>query len=224
MGTNDASDEAEWYNARVPEPTTEGQLLGSSDDWHRNAYLYAGSWDAYAESYKRAADQLVDDVVNGRAIRAEVDFLALPTIFLYRQYLELRLKELAQAGSQYCEVPTPNIITHNLITLWRSVRPLLENVFGHSDHYDIIEGRLQEFNAVDPGSDAFRYPENRSGQPSLAANENVDLGQMRDIIAGISSILDGASIGLYENQGAKSEMYSEMFAEMHEQYRSEMGE
>ena len=59
------------FDIEVPVPTAEGKLLSRSDDLRTNVYLYAGSWDAYAESYKRAADQLVQDVVKGRLVGSD---------------------------------------------------------------------------------------------------------------------------------------------------------
>ncbi len=192
------------FDVEVPVPTAEGKLLSRSDDWHHNVYLHAGSWDAYAESYKRAADQLVQDVVEGRLVRSEADFVALPVIFLYRQSLELRLKELA---TEYGGVPVSQVNTHTLSTVWRHVRPLLEAHFGASEYDDIIENRVKEWDDLDPGSYAFRYPVKKSGEPFRSTNENVDLRQLQEIMAGIASYLDGASTGLYEHRQAQSEYY-----------------
>jgi len=199
------------FDIEVPVPTAEGKLLSRSDDLRTNVYLYAGGWDAYAESYKRAADQLVLDVVEGRLVGSEADFVAIPVISLYRQSLELRLKELA---TEYGGVPVSEVITHSLSTVWRHVRPLLEAHFGASEYDDIIENRVKEWDDLDPGSYAFRYPVKKSGEPFRSTNENVDLLQLREIMAGIASYLDGASTGLYEHRQAQSDMYAEYASQM----------
>lgn len=60
-------------------------------DSYMNAYS-GGDWDTYAMGYKRAGDILVQYVADNDW---DQDFLVYPITFLYRQYLELRLKELS---------------------------------------------------------------------------------------------------------------------------------
>src|SRR4051812_2122683 len=56
----------------------------------------AGSWLAYARSYKQSADLLVSDRIDS-STRASSD-VEPAVIFLYRHYLELELKSVVSLG------------------------------------------------------------------------------------------------------------------------------
>jgi hypothetical protein len=82
-----------------PWPKKGNQLFKSDADWINNACLNfkEDQLNLYAIGYKRAAELLLEHVKNsGR----DQDTLVYPIIFLYRHYLELRLKS-------NCVRPTP---------------------------------------------------------------------------------------------------------------------
>lgn len=68
-------------------------------DWWNNACLKVGhdEFYRYADGYKRAANILVDHVDQNNC---DQDFVAFPVLFLYRHYIELKLKEIIQKGRQ----------------------------------------------------------------------------------------------------------------------------
>src|SRR5687768_7210692 len=84
------------------------------------ADLLTGNWASYADGYKTAADKLVD-MLEGNAPE---DVLILPIIFMYRHYLELKLKYLIGALDVLSEtqMPPAQFMTHNLPTLWAYVK------------------------------------------------------------------------------------------------------
>lgn len=185
-------------------------------DWYLNACVHIGgdNWDIYAEGYKRAGDILVQYVIDNNW---DQDFLVYPIAFLYRQYLELRLKELIYVSSrlldQYASIPRE----HDLVLLWRKARPNIEEVWRDSQtksDLDAVEDRLKELSDVDRRSDAFRYPEDVQGAPTLSGVVHINLKQLRDVIQGISHALDGSSIGMGEYLNVKNEMMAEYRAEM----------
>src|SRR5947209_3389712 len=67
------------YDEPLPAPDGVMLVLGSA----------SGQWSIYAEGYKALADAGVE-----HAKRWDMDIVVYPIIFCYRQYLELRLKEL----------------------------------------------------------------------------------------------------------------------------------
>jgi hypothetical protein len=97
------------------------------------------------------------------------------------------------------------------MALWRTVRQILEAVWGHQDYYDAVEERLEQFAAVDPGSHSFRYPVDRKGQLSLPNLKSYNVRRLRQIVEGMATVLDGASAGLYEYAQAKSDMWREYY-------------
>ncbi|MBI4297716.1 MAG: hypothetical protein HY676_04215 [Chloroflexi bacterium] len=179
-------------------------------DWHLNACLHLGDWDTYAEGYKRAGDILVQYVVDTTSYQ---DLLVYPIVFLYRQYLELRMKGLTIVGSYLLDQEVEFSRTHDLTSLWGKVRQILEAVFPRDkqENLDLLGKRLAEFNQIDNISDAFRYPSDKKGKPSLPKDMDIiNLGHLRDVILGISHVLDGASTGIDAKLDWKAEYLSEM--------------
>ena len=189
-------------------------------DWYLNACLHVsgGNWDIYAMGYKRAGDILVQYVADNNW---DHDFLVYPIAFLYRQYLELRLKELIFVSSRLLDQDARILKTHNLVSLWRQARPNIEAVWPDSEtkgQLNAVEDRLKELCDIDSGSYAFRYPEDGKGTTTLTGMVHINLKQLRDVIQGISHILDGSSIGMGEYLNAKHEMMAEYRAEMSREY------
>ncbi len=198
----------------LPEKGT--QVFGSREDWHLNACLgYTAldwRWDWYADGYKRAADMLVEQVEH---TGSDQDILVFPIVFLYRHYLEIRLKELLQVSSRCLDESATEVPRHHdLIKLWTAVRPRLEKVWPEGEYHDDVEDLLKQFCRIDAGSFAFRYPVKADGTPTLAeAGSHINLGRVRDAVAGVSTVLDGSSIGLGEYLKAKQEMEAEAYQE-----------
>lgn len=209
-------DEIEAQIARMREPLFTSKAA-PDPDWYLNAWLQVG-WDTYAQGYKRAGDILVQYVIDNNW---DQDFLVYPIVFLYRQYLELRLKELILVSSRLLDQEVRIPKEHNLLSLWKKARPNIEDVWPDSQtegHLDALEDRLKELCDIDSGSYAFRYPEDVKGARALTGMLYINLKQLRDVIQGISNVLDGSSTGIGEYLNAKHEMMAEYQAEMHCEY------
>jgi hypothetical protein len=214
-----------------PLPRKGDQLFASGEDWYHNACInympLDWQWDSYAEGYKLAADILVGHVME---TQADQDDLVYPIVFLYRQYLELRLKELILVSGRLLDRDQTVPPHHDLLGLWRRVRPNLETVWPQeTEHLDAIEEKIKEFCKADAGSFAFRYPVDRGGKPALPDIHHINLRQLKEVISGVSTILEGSSIGMGEYLDAKNEMLAECraemagyAAEMRAEYESEM--
>lgn len=57
-----------------------------------------------------------------------LDLVIFPTVFLYRQYLELRLKQLLIEGNRLLERPFALPKQHRLDTLWYQGKSLLKHI------------------------------------------------------------------------------------------------
>jgi hypothetical protein len=214
-GWEEIRDEIRAQIARVREPLFTSKAY-PDPDWYLNSWL-AVTWDTYAQGYKRAADILVQYVIDNNW---DQDFLVYPIVFLYRQYLELRLKELIFASSMLLDHDARIPKGHNLVSLWRKARPNIEKVYpGDSEgDLDAVEDRLKELCNIDSHSHAFRYPEDIKGAPALPGMEYINLKQLRDVIQGMSNVLDGSSIGIGEYLNAKHEMMAQYQEEMRNEY------
>jgi hypothetical protein len=132
-------------------------LRSGDDTSDSQTYLFDGSeyWPVYAYTYWDAAEMIL-------ARATEYSFLIHPGLYLVRHYVELLLKKFLHDARQ--EVP----ISHDLVTLWTTVRELDEfskNPHATRDALDLVSGYVQTLAELDPGSFAFRYPVDRNGEP-----------------------------------------------------------
>jgi hypothetical protein len=150
--------------------------------------------NAYAVGYKRAADFLVERVSQERRHQ---DTLVYPIAFLYRQYLELRLKELIHNGNMLLDIPLmEKNLHHGIDKLWEQCRDILEKIHPNenTDEFDDIEKYIIEFARTDPSSTAFRYPANKQGKPSLKGLTHINLRYLAEVMDKIAKLLDGAAV------------------------------
>ena len=189
-------------------------------DWKLNSRLHVREkdWDARAEGFRRAASMIVDAARTDPT--AIIDYLVYPVAFLYRHYLELRIKELLIAASSLHGVPRPNMHTHDINRLWLALRPYLDGDDPPQHIVSItekIEAVVSSFSDVDPNSEAFRYPESR-GVETLPGLRMVNLGELQKSVDEVAYHLDGASVGFYEHLQAQGEMNAEWDAERAQMY------
>ena len=183
------------------------QLFTGADDWWHNACVNWGhfNWDLYAMGYKSAADALVDDaMISG----SKLDTHVFPIVFLYRQYLELRLKELVASGRSLVDRPQTKKLDHKLEPLWSELRGIIEEVWPDDgpEDLDAIQDYIAQFCSVDPTSTAFRYPSAKNGSPSLPGVRLINLRQLRLVMASVSQLLEGVSAAIDVYLGYKRDM------------------
>ncbi len=209
---SDKTSKSDWDDIlKMPEvPSEQDKLFGSAEDWWNNACLnfVPNGWSLYAIGYKDAADVLVAHVERDGRWQ---DTLVYPIVFLYRQYLELAIKDLIRQGRKLLDINEPFPKTHRIDELWRIASKLLEEISpGDSvDEQKQIGRLIKEFCQADPTSTAFRYPEDREGKPSLPGVRHISLTNVRDVIAKIAVILNGADAQFAEYLSVKADMYSQ---------------
>lgn len=166
-------------------------LFASSADLESTARIIQGTaygLSLFAEGYKSAADILVKHAIDGSADR---ETLVYPTVFLYRQYIELRLKEILREGSALLDDARSFPKRHELDLLWPPVRQIIEAVWAHEDTDDaellFVDRVITEFFAIDPKSMSFRYP------GLLGGVNEIDLRHLSQTIDRVFMFLDGVS-------------------------------
>ena len=182
-------------------PTSHDTLFKTAEDWWNNACLnyFHDGWATYAIGYRDAADVLVEHVL-GRTHGRQNDTFIYPIFFLYRQYLELAIKDLICKGRKLIGDPSPYPKSHDILGLWKLCDRLMEQIFSDEavEERKEIERMIGELARIDPFSTAFRYPEDKSGKPSLPGLSNINIRNIREVIAKISGILEGALIAIDE--------------------------
>ena len=191
-------------------PTSEDQLFSTQEDWWNNACMNWSSsgWSLYASGYKEAADALVTKVEEHSTNQ---DTFVYPVLFLYRQYLELQLKMMVRTLQHLQDIGRDFPKGHRLDLLWTEADKLLRQAFPDESTIELVEtGRLiREFANVDPLSTAFRYPVDRDGSPSLPGIKYINLRNVREVMAKVAMLLDGAHTIAYEHLQYKLEMERE---------------
>ena len=192
-------------------PESGDKLFAEGEDWWMNACLnwYHDPSELYIGGYKEAADALIKCVANREG---SADSLIFPIVFLYRQYIELRLKSLLEDGRRLLDREHESKNEHRLSALWPEVLSMLMEIWPDGNNKDlrIIDGLIKKFEQVDPRSTAFRYPKNHSGSKSVnLESPRVNLRNLSEVIGAMAIILDGAASGISEYQSYKDDMKHE---------------
>lgn len=165
------------------------------------------AFEFYARGYKEAAE-----IVTRTSLRSRRKVLAycivFPVVFLWRQYVELRLKELIHSGRHLLGQPPPQkeICHHDIGQLWDTVRVILsKSVHMRRSELTLIEPVIREWKEIDPFSMAFRYPHDRKGKPSAPDVSQINLRKFGQIMKRLSKLLENASTSIGVGLDAKRE-------------------
>ena len=170
-------------------------------------------WTLYCMGYWRAADALVDHLTQARdsSVRrpyaAYWESQAYAILFLYRHYLELRLKELFLA---YGGDPVKINNEHTLLNIWKEVQKRDDDIRSEELSPDSLkdigtaENIIVQFNDIDRRSEVFRYPKDKKGKVTLPPMQ-IDMIRLKEALGWLSQFLDGWSVGVYEYKHAPPE-------------------
>jgi hypothetical protein len=189
-----------------------------------NFYYNPEDWHVIAEGYKLGAEAIIERAAAGVC---EWDYLAFPAGFLYRHYLELRLKEILRRAGYVVNLPQPDLpIDHDLHHLWFGVcnkaackncdkkrahggaKKLVEAIWKTQDLTE-IEAAVLEFDAIDPSSFSFRYPVDTAGKKNLLGLKAFHLGWLGQAMRRVCWLLDGATEGIETYREMKSDLQAE---------------
>lgn len=174
----------------------KGSISDEGSSWRHNAFIEA-DWGMYAMSYKSAADLLVK-----QSMEYGVDALVYSVMFLYRHYLEIRIKDVIIALTAYLDKPYNAPYGHDLKVLWSQLRKLMERESHNSkdmEVYDAMGARVDEFHRIDRNSESFRYPVTKAGVPSLRELADsqgrispvINLMQVKWVVDNMAILLEG---------------------------------
>lgn len=177
---------------KLPSDFAGQQLFIQGEDWHNNAMLgwTHFPWDIYAAGYKDAADALVQALAERKA---SLDSVVYPLVFLYRQGLELQLKLILPLARRLASKDAVVDHKHGLMPLWNDLKLLLEQLEPHGDYKDLtaIEDFIRQFDTIDPGSFAFRYPTTKKGEVSLPELRHINVRHLSEIMDSVFMLLCG---------------------------------
>lgn len=188
-------------------PENNARLFEPSDDFYNNAWfnwVRDGKWDLYADAYKDAADILLDRLLDSRD--HSLDRFVYPICFMYRQYIELRLKEIIlKFLPQKQKTAKVRKLNHNICCLWYEAKRVLEERYKEDDKAILVhvEDYVMQFHEMDESSMSFRYPVDRSDNAHFKDIEKIDVKNLRLRLNQLADFLDSCSAGIdasMENQ------------------------
>ena len=168
-------------------------FAAGADGWNNACLNYGGSnYEAMCIGYFRAADELSARVI--RECRGQ-DTLIFPIAFLYRHYVELRLKQAIAFGQRLVgdEILVPN--DHRLINLWHIAKRLLERIEPEASKTGLKEPEslIKEIDKIDPEAVAFRYSRDKKGRNPLKSLTHINVRVMRDEMTKLTDFFEGVS-------------------------------
>jgi hypothetical protein len=163
---------------------------GVDELWEANIYP---SNDIRALGFKSTADKLVA-IVESEPHYAD-DFV-YSIWYLYRMYIELRLKTIIESEKQIWKKG------HNLEKLWEEAKSTMEcsSQWFEDQELEAVEEKIKEFCKIDPFSDAARYATNTNGEPTFKGIQTVDLKHLKQVIDSISTALEGSYTAIFEDR------------------------
>jgi hypothetical protein len=170
-------------------------LIGEAGPWQANACVqWSVDQEMQADGYRIAARRLAERAPEW----FEQDFLLYPIIFLYRHYVELRLKNLIALGQKLSDEPVNVPEVHDLVKLWAKAKPRLLHEVNTDD--DIVreiphaERVIADLAALDPRGTAFRYATNvHGGRPLPDGLVRLNLHQFASTMDKLGRTLDDIS-------------------------------
>jgi len=152
------------------------------------------SLHATCASYLRSAQLHLRHVLDtGR----DLDMLALPILFSWRHYLELRFKLLCVDAAIVQDEAMTIDGTHDLKILWKKARARLVELFPREDHareLAAVDAHIPELARIDPRSMTFRYTVGKNWERLLPLQvTHVAYAELAQLVAETSSILEAAS-------------------------------
>jgi hypothetical protein len=196
-------------------PQGKANLFSASGYRKTDAIIGIGNegvkWGLYCDGYKQAADVLADHFLGQHECSAYYQSQAYAIMFLYRHYLELRLKELFIAYGHLLDLDDTIKVfdyKHKLIPLWQEVRRRDKTVSTESSceidaDMELLEDIIEQFACIDLNSEIFRYPVLKDGKTVTLPPIQVPLQQLKEVMRWASYVMDGWSVGVDQYIAAK---------------------
>lgn len=158
----------------------------------------------YADSFREAGDLLIAQTLQGAANQETALY---PIVCLYRQYLELSIKDSLQMTRLLLDDRRAVLAHHRVVELWQELNEFLVKILPGDAQSGLMQtGRLiREFMQHDPSAAVFRHPVDVKGRPLFANAAIIDLGNLRDVMAKIDGILSQANSIIHERWQARQE-------------------
>lgn len=189
-------------------PSSGDELFKEGDDWWNTAIISTPvGTSLIAAGFLKSGDLLVEHVAS---TQMDQDSLVYPIMFSYRHYLELTLKRLIVDARSLLGHSGKYPTGHNLLSLWRECRPMLDEIFPDSNEpHAVIETNIKAFMEVDPKSTSYRYSVDKDGKPMKTHKARVPLANVALVMEKLANLFSGTidAIDAYRDAQPSMEDY-----------------
>lgn len=196
-----------------PWPQKGAKLFIEGGNYHEFSHFGWGNtpqeFAGYIHGYKEAADTLLSQAISSNDI-SKLDTWVFPVLFLYRQYVELQMKDMVlNYGNMDLKVQKSFLkkSSHNLMKIWNELKPMLENIAcdnKEKNDVEIVESYIQQLHDRDPNSMVFRYPIRKDLQKALDKEYRINLKNLSERMIELENFfsgVDGAFSERKRNEG-----------------------
>ncbi|GIQ69025.1 hypothetical protein DUZ99_16620 [Xylanibacillus composti] len=207
---NDSELILEEYNNYTPSFLEEG---GSYYAQSVVGYGYnKGKFYPYVSAFKESADYLFEFMTDNRQLK---EFLFLPMCYLYRNAIELALKEILFEECSFGFLNGLKLIKdrkHSIQRLWNTI---LNDVKSHNNASDDdptiqnVEKYIIQLQGLDSTSDKFRYPTNKLLEPHFKEIKCFDIQNVSTFFGELASFLNGVCLQMSHHNELMAELRAE---------------
>jgi hypothetical protein len=198
-------------------PDNKDKLFKDEEDLKTGAWLDnpTNKFFLYSEGYKEAGKRLYEYCIENPFYN---NSLIYKLIFNYRQFIELRLKELIIMGYKYLDDDENDFPDeHSLLKLCNIYRnKILPNIDKtiEDEFLDNVERIITEFNKEDPKSMSFRYPVTRAPERKASLNRStVDIKNFKDVVDKLIYFFNWQWDMISHYEDLKQEMIADIYRE-----------
>lgn len=183
-------------------PSDSKNLFVPADDKKNEATIssefFRSKYWEYETAYKTAGDLLVNKAIEDGSLFLCVSIY--PIMFVYRQFLELYIKDILLRFDKEFDSKKPPYNNHDVCNLWRRLlaivrenKMLLLLEIEGQDFVDVLsatDAYFTELAAADRNSFSFRYPDDKAHTKYFFPNEiPVDLNNLKERIEELANVL-----------------------------------
>ena len=181
-------------------PKEYKKLFVQEGDYYEFSHFGWGSeqtqFYGYIKGYKDAADLLIKNAINSKDVSV-LDTSVFPVLFLYRQFIELSLKQaiiVFSEGDRNSVAKKIIKISHDLSDAWIEYESIMTKSMNATERETLlVVGKyISDFHEIDKGSFNFRYPITKKLELVFGSDKRINLRLLKGIIDEISNYFNGS--------------------------------
>jgi len=138
-----------------------------------------------------------------------LDTVVFPAFFLYRQFIELSLKDFIiffSTGAKKEKSTILKNLNHNLDDMWDEYKRLMPQPFNdkQKNTNDVVEKYILEFSSFDHSSFNFRYPITKKLELIFGEEKRINLRHVQKIMQELQNYFHGVADYSYETKTKNS--------------------